>query len=406
VWRPPRGYDCAVTPKPELLEGAELQNVAEALDQTRWGACIYDPDWRLIWVSEELCDLLGSDDGEELGIGEPVLSVFERPPWRRTVTAQSRLQTLGDNLEYILHDFPGGKDAAAEHLQGPGEPELLERTEPRRPPPIWSYGFDYSPPEGPPVHVHTVTFPLRDSEGETFANVVVYHTGLPASLTVQLVRGDRAMFERMARLAEPGRHATAIVFADLEDSGVLSRHVPSARYFTLIRDLTNAMDRAIVSRLGILGKHAGDGASGYFLGEDLGSPGSAIEAAIQAAREMATMAATTGDDLQQDVPGAEPVRVNVGIHWAPAVYIGQVATEGRLEVTALGDQVNECARIQESASGGQLLVSKAALEQLPEERAAALELDPKHVRYVTIAELPDASEKARRDAGSIAVTSL
>jgi class 3 adenylate cyclase len=75
-------------------------------------------------------------------------------------------------------------------------------------------------------------------------------------------------------------------------------------------------------------------------------------------------------------------------------------------VTALGDEVNECARIQESASGGALLVSKTALEQISAEAAEALEVDPRHARYTTIAELPEASEKARRDAGAIAVAQL
>ena len=75
-------------------------------------------------------------------------------------------------------------------------------------------------------------------------------------------------------------------------------------------------------------------------------------------------------------------------------------------MTALGDEVNECARIQESASGGALLVSKTALEQLSDERAEDLEVDPEHARYATIAELPEATEKARRDAGAIAVARL
>lgn len=313
---------------------------------------------------------------------------------------------LEATLDYILHDTPGGKEAVAEHLEGEDERAILERARPRRPPPIWSYGIDYVSPEGPPVHVHVVTFPLRDERGRSIGNVVVYHSGLPVSLTAQLVRGDRDMFERMAQLAEPGSRSLAIMFADLESSGMLSRHMPSALYFSLIRRLTDAMDRAIVQRQGIVGRHAGDGVSAFFLAEDLGSPAAAIGAAIEAGREIAVVAEAVGTSLRSEVPEAEPVRVNIGVHWGSAVYIGQVATEGRLEVTALGDEVNECARIQESASEGALLVSKTALERVSAEQAEALDVAPEHSHYTTVAELPGASEKARRDAGAIAVARL
>ncbi len=380
--------------------------MAEALERTRWGASIYDPSWRLLWVSEELIGLLGSADEAELGIGEHVMAVFELPRWRRAITPESRLKMLNATLDYLLHDTPGGKRAIAQHLPDEQERAILERAEPRRPPPVWSYGIDYASLEGPAVHVHVVTFSLRDEAGGPIGNVVVYHSGLPASLTAQLVRGDRGMFERMATLAEPGRRSLAIMFADLEGSGMLSRHMPSALYFSLIRRLTDAMDRAIVQRLGIVGKHAGDGVSAFFLAEQLGSPAAAIAAAIAAGREIAAGADAIGESLRSELPDSEQIRINIGVHWGSAVYIGQVATEGRLEVTALGDEVNECARIQQSASQGALLVSKTALEQLSGELAEALGVDPEHALYTTIAELPEASEKARRDAGSIAVARL
>jgi hypothetical protein len=37
-------------------------------------------------------------------------------------------------------------------------------------------------------------------------------------------------------------------------------------------------------------------------------------------------------------PRGVNVRVNVGIHWGGTLMVGQVATGGRLEVTALGDE--------------------------------------------------------------------
>ncbi|MBW3609161.1 MAG: hypothetical protein KY463_12555, partial [Actinobacteria bacterium] len=60
--------------------------------------------------------------------------------------------------------------------------------------------------------------------------------------------------------------------------------------------------------------------------------------------------------------------VNVGLHWGGALYMGQLVTGGRLEVTALGDRVNEAARIQASARDGEVLASKSLIEHLADDR--------------------------------------
>jgi class 3 adenylate cyclase len=102
----------------------------------------------------------------------------------------------------------------------------------------------------------------------------------------------------------------------------------------------------------------------------------------------------------------DEVLVNVGMHWGAGLYVGQVVTGGRLEVTALGDEVNEAARIEQSASEGAVLASKALIELLDSGDAEELGLDPAKLSYRAVAELPDASEKALRDAGTIAVTDV
>jgi class 3 adenylate cyclase len=83
--------------------------------------------------------------------------------------------------------------------------------------------------------------------------------------------------------------------------------------------------------------------------------------------------------------------------------VGQIATAGRTEVTALGDQVNETARIEACATGGRTLASKDLVERLDDDDARALELTPDHVTYTPLGELGSATEKARRDAPAIAV---
>ena len=164
----------------------------------------------------------------------------------------------------------------------------------------------------------------------------------------------------------------------------------------MVTRLNVAVDDAILQEGGIIGKHAGDGVSAYFLADQVGSISGAARAAVGAARCIASCAS----DLEGDW------RLKIGLHWGATLYMGRIATSGRLEVTALGDEVNECARIQEAAAGGELLASKALLERLDAADAAALDLDPASLTYALVGELPGASEKVRRDAATLAVAAL
>jgi class 3 adenylate cyclase len=157
-----------------------------------------------------------------------------------------------------------------------------------------------------------------------------------------------------------------------------------------------------------VGKHAGDGVTAFFLEDDLGGVSSAARAAVEAAREIPgaayEAAAAMADAV--DLIDLSSYRINVGIHWGGALYMGQVVTGGRLEVTALGDAVNDCARIQQTARHGQLLASKDLVERLSHEDAAALGIDPEGLVYDMVGEIEGAPEKALRDAAAIPVTSL
>jgi class 3 adenylate cyclase len=95
-----------------------------------------------------------------------------------------------------------------------------------------------------------------------------------------------------------------------------------------------------------------------------------------------------------------------GLHWGATVQVGRLVTAGRLEATAIGDEVNEAARIEACATGGRALASKALIERLAEDDAVALGIDLSVVRYTMLGDLPTATEKARRDAPAIAVCEL
>ena len=66
----------------------------------------------------------------------------------------------------------------------------------------------------------------------------------------------------------------------------------------------------------------------------------------------------------------------------------------------------ETARIEACAGGARTLASKALIERLNRVDADALGLDTSHTTYTPLAELATATDKARRDAASIAVCEI
>ena len=105
-------------------------------------------------------------------------------------------------------------------------------------------------------------------------------------------------------------------------------------------------------------------------------------------------------------PDDVAVKLNIGVHWGATLMVGQVATRGRLEVTALGDQMNEGARVEAAAKDGAILASKDLIERLDAGDAQATGLDPDAIAYTRLDDLDGASDKAIRDAGAIAVTAI
>jgi class 3 adenylate cyclase len=211
------------------------------------------------------------------------------------------------------------------------------------------------------------------------------------------------MYQRMVALVEPSRHQAAILFADLQSSAGLSRRLPTAVYFQLVRELTADFDRLIGTHCGVVGNHAGDGMTAFFLAEDAGSPAAAAASALRAARKFQEGAAAIAARL---LPADVEVLVNVGAHWGAGLYIGQLVPGGRLEVTALGDEVNEAARLQETARDGALLASKALLELLGPTEAAEVGVSAEALLYLPLEQVPGVGPKAVRDAGHVPVATL
>ena len=403
----------------------ELAEIARQLSTARGASTIVDAEMRLVWVSRELRELFGNPTDEELKLGKSIVEAYMTGVWSNFITFESQMKMFMDDFPKILSRVPLGELKALVRRcwdEWPEAPtvidgsvdidqlvdQLFEGMEPEVPPPFYTNQFEFIQGELPPATITEFCMTIRGDDGERIGLVIMYDPALPATVLNLVARGDEEMYGRMARLTAPGRRKAAVLFADLQSSAALSRRLPSAAYFKLIRAITTAMDDVVIREKGIVGKHAGDGLTAFFLCEDLGSDSVAARAAITAARKITEAAARAAKEVGDETGLIESAdcNVNVGLHWGGALYMGQLVTGGRLEVTALGDRVNEAARIQESARDGEVLASKSLIEHLTDEDAAALGLDADGVIYRTVSELDSATDKAVRDAGGIPVTVL
>jgi class 3 adenylate cyclase len=390
---------------PRLPEHPELRDLALAIESFGAAGEILDASFRVVFISTETARFLGlrfEEVSRLYGLSIIRRNIETDVDVMRT-SEESAVVWWRHNVPIMRHYLEPG-DADFDDVFGPLS-KAAARVEPLAVAPrAWHDVVSFPP------GLRFRRFSLGDSsqlqvrindDDGTFLGILWLSRGtLPESLLARLGRGDQRLFERMDRVSEPGRRPAGILFADLEASGALSRRLSSRGYFDLIRDLTDLIDSSVIARDGIVGKHAGDGGSALFLAADFdGSESAAARATIEAARAIRDGAEHLG-------PDEISVKLNIGVHWGATLMIGQVATRGRLEVTALGDQMNEGARIEAAAKGGAILASKDLIERLDAADAQVTGIDPDAIAYTPLGELDGASDKAIRDAGAIPVAGV
>ena len=391
----------AAFPEDPLLAGA-----ARTAEELGFAVEIWDADWRLAYLSSEYRELVsGMAGGPEVGgVGEHLLSratTEERERWPIIYTLESWRENLLSWVGFVIAETPGGIEVVRD-LIDPRLAEVLDDAEPMPPPPIWGFRFDVRFGDQT-IKNDALLISMRDEDGHFRGALVLLKPGMRAGVLGMLSTGDAQLFERMSHLLSPARHPAAILFADLESSTPLARHLSTRTYFDVIRRLVRASDNAVVAEGGIVGKHVGDGVTAFFLVEEGVSESEAARACIASMRGIreAARSAAERSGLKPD-----EVTVRFGLHWGAMLYVGRLMTSGRAEVTALGDEVNEAARIEACATGGRALASKSLVERLDPPEAEALAIDPDHLSYTSLAELPSATEKARRDAPALSVCEL
>ena len=383
----------------DLPEQPQLRAAAAALERARVVGSVLDRKWRTIFLStEQVAVFPDADLSTWLGVSQIVQTLERRLPF--VVPVETRLRWWEALGPAIRHDV-SPDDPDFEAVFGPMA-DIARDLEPRAPDWAVVVERELTDDEARSLIWHgrltDVYLRVVAPDGAHVGTLHFFRPMLGDVVSARLSRGHAPMYERMLELRDPARRQAAILFADLEASSELSRRLSSRAYFALIRSLTDLVDAAVIANGGLIGKHAGDGASALFVVDGVDAESAAARGAIDAARRIRDGAAGLLDD-------ATDVLVNVGLHWGATLTIGQVSSYGRLEVTALGDEMNEAARIEAVATNGRILASKDLLERLGPEDADALELEPAHVHF-TAARSLGADSKALRDAGSIAVAEI
>lgn len=147
----------------------------------------------------------------------------------------------------------------------------------------------------------------------------------------------------------------------------------------------------------------GDGVVAFFPAETFNLESAAAQACVISARDLR---AAMNEVVSRSDPSADDVVMRFGLHWGSTVYMGNIMSAARTEVTALGDEVNEAARIEACATGGRILASKSLIERLDNAGVGAVGLDRDHTTHTPLADLATATDEARRDAPAIAVCDL
>lgn len=367
-----------------------------------WG-WVLDDEWRVIYATDDLRRALAG--GGELARWR-VGYVIGSPEWVSDSQAwfsggfsseQTRAQ-VAITSPFMLADLPGGRRQLRELL----DPMFHDMVDDFVPNDEVVIAIDTTlPGVGGPTGISCLCTRLRDSTGRLIGTTIIAKPSASMSTIVTMTAmGDARHFERMQVAAKPARRPAAILFADLEGSSQLSRRLPTATYFDLGRRLVRVADQCVIDAGGLVGRHVGDGVVAFFLAETFGSESAAAAGCINAARALRSVVDQIA--ARHDLP-VDDVVLRFGLHWGSTLYVGNITTGGRTEVTALGDEVNEAARIEACATGGRALASKSLIERLEDDDAAALGIDRNRVSYTPLSDLSTATDKARRDAPAIAV---
>jgi len=166
----------------------------------------------------------------------------------------------------------------------------------------------------------------------------------------------RSAAPRQPEAAAPDaeRRQLTVMFCDLVGSTSLSEQLDPEDLRDVLLAYQETSTQAVRRYDGTVTQHLGDGLLVYF-----GYPHAHEDDPARAVRAAMQIAATVGARCSAPSPaGRQPLQVRVGIHTG-LVVIGEVGTDGRREMLALGETPNLAARLQALAEPDSVVISAA-----------------------------------------------
>ncbi len=152
-----------------------------------------------------------------------------------------------------------------------------------------------------------------------------------------------------------------VLYADIRGFTTMSEEMEARDIVQMLNEFFTAMSEVIFRCNGTLDKFIGDCIMALF-GAPVGSdraPQDALQAALGMQEALGVL---NQSRLERKL---RPFHIGIGLHCGPAV-VGNIGSADRVQYTAIGDTVNVAARLVSKAAAGQILVSEAIRESIPE----------------------------------------
>jgi class 3 adenylate cyclase/DNA-binding response OmpR family regulator len=151
------------------------------------------------------------------------------------------------------------------------------------------------------------------------------------------------------------RQEISVLFADIRGFTSFSENMAPERLVEVLNQYLALAVEAILEQEGTLDKFMGDAVMAFF-----NAPLPQADHVLRAVRAAMAMKQTVADH-NLTAENRSSLNFGIGIHVGQAV-VGNIGTAQQMNYTTIGDTVNLAKRLQENATGGQIVLSQAAYE--------------------------------------------
>lgn len=151
----------------------------------------------------------------------------------------------------------------------------------------------------------------------------------------------------------------AVLFVDIRGFTTLSEQLPADQVVEILNRYLTLTSRCVIQNKGTLDKFVGDCTMAIW-GAPL-SQDDYIYLAAKAAVDMREGSRALSQEIEKRY--GKPLGFGIGIHCGQAV-VGNIGAPDRMDFTAIGDTVNTASRLESSAPGGTIYISKAVADAL------------------------------------------